>query len=71
MSRKANCHDNAVIGSFFGHLKEEMFHHTRYPSVEAFTTAPADYITWFSTSRAHTHCQSPSPVQYPTQTLAA
>jgi putative transposase len=71
MSRKANCHDNAVIESFFGHLKEEMFHHTRYLSVEAFTTALDDYITWFNTSRGHTHCEGLSPVQYRTQTLAA
>lgn len=71
MSRKANCHDNAVIESFFGHLKEEMFHHTHYLSVEAFTTALDDYLTWFNTSRGHTHCEGLSPVQYRTQTLAA
>lgn len=71
MSRKANCHDNAVMESFFGHLKEEMFHHTRYLSVEAFTTALDDYIAWFNTSRGHTHCEGLSPVQYRAQTLAA
>lgn len=71
MSRKANCYDNAVIESFFGHLKEEMFHHTRYLSIEAFTTALDDYITWYNTSRGHTHCEGLSPVQYRTQTLAA
>lgn len=71
MSRKANCHDNAVIESFFGHLKEEMFHHTRYLSAEAFTTALDDYITWFNNNRGHTHCEGLSPVQYRTQALAA
>jgi putative transposase len=71
MSRKANCHDNAVIESFFGHTKEEMFHHTHYLSVEALTTALEDYITWFNTSRGHTHCEGLSPVQYRAQTLAA
>ncbi|MCK2245508.1 MULTISPECIES: IS3 family transposase [unclassified Crossiella] len=71
MSRKANCYDNAVIESFFGHLKEEMFHHTSYLSIEAFTTALADYITWFNTSRGHTHCEGLSPVRYRAQTLAA
>ncbi|QIZ33923.1 IS3 family transposase [Saccharopolyspora sp. ASAGF58] len=30
-----------------------------------------DYITWFNTSRGHTHCEVLSPVQYRTQTLAA
>lgn len=71
MSRKATCHDNAVIESFFGHLKEEVFHHTHYLTVEAFTTALDDYITWFNTRRGHTHCQGLSPVQYRAQTLAA
>ena len=71
MSRKANCYDNAVIESFFGHLKEEMFHHTRHLSIEAFTTALDDYITWYNTRRGHTHCEGLSPAQYRTQTLAA
>jgi putative transposase len=71
MSRKANCHDNAVIESFFGHVKEEIFHHTRYLSVEAFTTALHDYITWFNTARGHTRCEGLSPVQYRAQALAA
>jgi len=26
MSRKGNCHDNAVMESFFGHLKSEAFY---------------------------------------------
>ena len=71
ISRKAHCYDNAVIKSFFGHLKEEMFHHTRYVSIEAFITALEDYITWFNTARGHTHCEGLSPVQYRTQTLTA
>ncbi len=37
MSRKGNCFDNAVIENFFGHLKEECFHHVRYLSIEALT----------------------------------
>ena len=71
MSRKGNCHDNAVIESFFGHLKEELFRHTHYLSVEAFTTALDDYIAWFNTTRGHTHCEGLSPVQYRAQTLTA
>ncbi|MEV0705205.1 IS3 family transposase [Saccharopolyspora sp. NPDC050389] len=65
------CHDNAVIESFFGHLKEGLFHHTRYLSVEAFTTALDNYIVWFNTTRSHTHCEGLSPVQYRAQALAA
>lgn len=61
----------SVIEIFFGHLKEEMFHHPRYLSVESFTTALDDYITWFNTDRDHTHCEGLSPVQYRAQALAA
>ena len=35
MSRKGNCHDNAVMESFFGHLKSEAFYSqkiTKYPT---------------------------------------
>jgi putative transposase len=71
MSRKANCWDNAVIENFFGHLKEELFHHARYLSVEAFTTALEDYITWYNTERVSTKLEGLSPVQYRTQALTA
>ena len=35
MSRRGNCHDNAVMESFFGHLKSEAFYSqkiTKYPT---------------------------------------
>ncbi|WP_083821619.1 IS3 family transposase [Saccharopolyspora spinosa] len=35
------------------------------------STALDDYITWFNTTRGHTHCKGLSPVQYRAQTLAA
>lgn len=34
LSRKGNCLDNAVMENFFGHLKEEMFHHDSFDSIE-------------------------------------
>ena len=34
MSRKGNCLDNAVMEGFFGHLKEEMFNHDQFDSVD-------------------------------------
>ena len=39
MSRKVNCYDDALAENFFGHLKSELFHHNRFDTVEAFTTA--------------------------------
>lgn len=71
MSRKANCYDNAVAENFFGHLKSEMFHHNRFDSVEAFTTALDDYIHWYNNERISTKLKGLSPVQYRAQALAA
>nr|WP_241565981.1 IS3 family transposase [Prescottella agglutinans] len=71
MSRKANCYDNAVMENFFGHLKEELFHHTRYLDTAALATALDDYIHWYNTERISTRLEGLSPVQYRTQTLAA
>lgn len=71
MSRKGNCLDNAVMENFFGHLKEEMFHHTRYVDVATFTVALIDYIHWYNTGRISTRLKGLSPVQYRTQALAA
>ncbi|WP_143187339.1 IS3 family transposase, partial [Rhodococcus maanshanensis] len=71
MSRKGNCFDNAVIENFFGHLKEELFHHVRYLNSDALATALADYIHWYNTERISTKLKGLSPVQYRTQALAA
>ena len=71
MSRKGNCFDNAVIENFFGHLKEECFHHVRYLSIEALTMALHEYIDWYNNDRISTKLEGLSPVQYRTQALAA
>ena len=71
MSRKANCYDNAVAENFFGHVKSELFHHNRFDTVEAFTTALDDYIRWYNNERISTKLKGLSPVQYRAQALAA
>jgi putative transposase len=71
MSRKANCYDNAVAENFFGHLKSELFHHNRFDTVEAFTTALDEYIRWYNNHRISTKLKGLSPVQYRAQALAA
>lgn len=71
MSRKGNCLDNAVIESFFGHLKEEFYTHAEFESVEAFTAELEEYIAWFNNERVHTYLEGLSPVQYRAQALAA
>jgi putative transposase len=71
MSRKGNCLDNAVIENFFGHLKEELFHHTTYTDTSAFVAALHDYIHWYNNHRISTRLEGLSPVRYRAQTLAA
>jgi putative transposase len=71
MSRKANCLDNAVMESFFGHLKDELYCNTTFLTAQALTAAIDDYIAWFNTERGHSTLEGLSPVQYRTQALAA
>jgi putative transposase len=71
MSRKANCLDNAVIESFFGHLKDEVYCNTTFLTVDALIAAIDNYIAWFNNDRAHSTLKGLSPVQYRTQALAA
>ncbi|UKA52449.1 IS3 family transposase [Arthrobacter sp. FW305-BF8] len=66
-SRKGNCYDNAVIENFFGHLKEELFHHVRFLNTDALATALHEYIRWYNTERISTKLKGLSPVQYRAQ----
>jgi putative transposase len=47
VSRKGNCHDNAVAESFFLNLKNEMTHHTIYETRQEAKAAIFDYIELF------------------------
>lgn len=71
MSRKGNCFDNAVIENFFGHLKEEVFHHVQYLSLDALATALREYIHWYNNIRISTKLDGLSPVQYRAQAIEA
>jgi putative transposase len=71
MSRKGNCYDNAVMENFFGHLKEELFHHVRFLNADALETALHEYIRWYNNERISTKLEGLSPVQYRAQALAA
>jgi len=71
MSRRGNCLDNAVMESFFGHLKDELYCNTTFLTVEALTTAIDAYIAWFNTERAHSTLKGLSPVEYRAQALVA
>ncbi|MDJ0393998.1 IS3 family transposase [Rhodococcus sp. G-MC3] len=71
MSRKGNCWDNAMIENFFGHLKEELFHHVRYLDIDALATAVRSYIDWYNHDRISLQLEGLSPVQYRAQAAAA
>lgn len=71
MSRRANCLDNSIAENFFGHLKEELFHHNKFDTVAEFITALDDYIGWYNTTRISTTLKGLSPVEYRAQALAA
>ena len=70
MSRKGNCLDNAVIESFFGHLKSELFLE-RFQSIDALETAVHAYIQWYNHERTSATLRGLSPVQYRTQARSA
>ena len=71
MSRKGNCHDNAVMESFFGVLKSEFFYMTKFTSIDQLEGGIADYIDYYNHDRIKLKLGGLSPVQFRTQHLAA
>ncbi|WP_164519831.1 IS3 family transposase [Flaviflexus salsibiostraticola] len=71
MSRKGNCLDNAVMENFFGHVKEEMFHHDPHDDIAALESALHTYIAWYNTQRLSLTLKGMSPIEYRTHALAA
>lgn len=70
MSRKGNCHDNAVIESFFGTLKSEFYYLEKFASVEELQAGLVDYIRYYNHERGRLKLKGLSPVQYRIQALA-
>jgi putative transposase len=69
MSRKGNCLDNAVIESFFGHLKTELFL-DHFTDITEFTLALHDDIDWYNHERTSATRNGLSPVAYRAQAIA-
>lgn len=67
MSRKGNCLDNAVIESFFGTLKSELFHQTRFDSLKDLEEAIHQYIDYYNHRRIKIKLGGLSPVEYRAQ----
>jgi transposase InsO family protein len=71
MSRRGNCHDNAVMENFFGILKSEFFHGHLFASVDVFTNKLHDYINYYNHDRIKEKLKGLSPVNYRTQAFSA
>ncbi|OFI39416.1 integrase [Arthrobacter sp. SW1] len=67
MSRKGNCLDNALVESFFGHLKEEFYRARRFSSPAEFTKELDAYIHWYNHVRIKQSLRGLSPVQFRTE----
>jgi len=70
MSRKGNCHDNAVIENFFGIFKTEFYYKKSFESFDHFTQELDKYIRYYNHERIKTNLKM-SPVSYRKQTQAA
>jgi putative transposase len=62
MSRPGNCYDNAVVESFFGTLKSELVHRTRYRTRAQAQSNVFEWIEcWYNRRRRHSSLGYLSP----------
>jgi putative transposase len=67
MSRKGNCHDNAVMESFFHTLKGELTNRYRYKSAEEAKQSIFEYIeVFYNQKRRHSYLNYKAPFEYET-----
>lgn len=64
MSRKGNCLDNAVIESFFGILKSELFYLNKYKSISQLKKDIKAYIKYYNNERIKLNLKGMSPIEY-------
>ena len=70
MSRRGNCHDNAVAESFFANLKKEKIRRTKYRTRDDAKAAVFEYIELFyNPKRRHTYNDRVAPFVYEQQQL--
>jgi len=68
MSRKGNCYDNAPMESFFGTLKNELIHHSRYKTRQEAKQEITEYIeVFYNRQRKQKRLGYLSPVAYEKQ----
>ena len=64
MSRKGNCHDNAVMENFFGLLKQEIYYGHIFNSFEELKQAITTWIHYYNNKRIKKKLNWMSPIQY-------
>lgn len=64
MSRKGNCLDNAVIESFFGLLKSELFYLQEFESMEHFKLELIEYLVYYTNQRIKAKLNGLPPAIY-------
>jgi putative transposase len=68
MSRPGNCYDNAVVESFFGTLKTELVHRTRYRTRAEARSSVFEWIEcWYNRQRRHSSLDYLSPEAFEAQ----
>lgn len=67
MSRKGNCHDNAMMESFFAVLKTEFFYLNKFAGNEDLKQGLDDYIHYYNHNRIKMKLGGLSPVAYRAQ----
>ena len=71
MSRKGNCLDNAVIESFFGHLKSELLYLQEFESMEHFKAELVNYLDYYNNRRIKAKLKGLPPALHRQQALCA
>ena len=71
MSRKGNCHDNAVMEGFFGILKSELLQGGVFESFDVLVKEVKKYIEYYNYERIKEKLRGLSPVDYRLQALNA
>jgi len=71
MSRKGNCLDNAVIESFFGHLKSELLYLQEFESMEHFMAELVNYLDYYNNRRIKAKLKGLPPALHRQQALCA
>ena len=71
MSRKGNCHDNAIAENFFAHLKAELFYQQAFTNTEDLANQIQDYIHWYNNQRIQQRLEGMTPNEYRNHALVA